>query len=146
MNYKDYEQSFSYDLLKDFEEGQLDSFDTGTTQGLIYGYTFTEDYRKGSVPDTLGMEYWSEQDDGLEQELMIFDALLSTGDGSSDDPFCVICVAHEYELLKRICPGSRLIKQRLLPGYIDCIDIEEKGQPRSVYFDISRWFERDKVC
>lgn len=144
MNYQDYEHGFSYDLLKDFEEGQLDGFNTKTTQDLIYGYTFAENYKKGSIPDTLSMDYWSDQDDGLEQELMILDAMLSTGDGSSATPFCVICVAHEYELLRRIYPRSKVMGQRLLPGHIDCIDIEYKGQPLSVYFDISRWFERNK--
>ena len=145
MNYNDYEHSFSYDLLKDFEEGRIDNLDTETTRGLIYGYTFTEDYGEGNIPDTLSMKYWSEQDDGLEQELLLLDAMLSTGDGSSDSPYCVICVAQEYELLRSVFPGSIMIKQRLLPGYIDCIEIEEEGQRRSVYFDISQWFKRTKV-
>ena len=39
VNYQEYEHSFSYDLLKDFEEGRLDGFDMETMRGLIYGYT-----------------------------------------------------------------------------------------------------------
>ena len=144
VNYQEYEHAFSSDMLKDFEEGRLEGFDTEKMRGLIYGYTFTEDYKKGLIPDALSMDYWSQKDDYLEQELLIFDALLSMGDGTQDKPFCVICVGHEYELLRRICPGSKMKGQRLLPSHIDRIDVEKLGQPQSLYFDISRWFERDK--
>lgn len=144
VNFQEYENAFSNDLLKDFEEGRLEGFDTETMRGLIYGYTFTENYKKGFIPDALSMEYWSEKDDFLEQELLILDALMSTGDGTQDNPFSVICVGQEYELLRSFRPGSRMKGQRLLPGHIDCMDIEKLGQPQSVYFDISRWFERDK--
>ena len=144
VNYEAYEHAFSCERLKDFEEGRLHGINTETMRGLIYGYTFTEDYKKGLIPDALSMEYWSEKDDGLEQELLILDALMSTGDGTQDNPFSVICVGQEYELLRSIRPGSRIKEQRLLPGHIDRIDIEKLGQTQSVYFDISRWFERNK--
>lgn len=144
VNYETYEHSFSYDLLKDFDEGRLRDFDTEKMRGLIYGYTFTEDYKNDYIPDALSMEYWSQKDDCIEQELLILDALISTGDGTQENPFSVICVGQEYELLRRICPFSRMQGQRLLPGHIDCIDIEDFGQTQSVYFDISRWFERNK--
>jgi hypothetical protein len=143
VNFQEYENAFSNDLLKAFEEGRLEGFDTETIRGLIYGYTFTEDYKKGIIPDALSMEYWSEKDDCIEQELLILDALMSTGDGTQDNPFSVICVGQEYELLRSICPGSRMKRQRLISGHIDCMDIEKLGQPQSVYFDISRWFEMD---
>ena len=142
VNYQDYEHAFSCERLKDFEEGRLDGIDTETLRGLIYGYTFTEDYKKGMVPDALSMDYWSEKDDFFEQELLILDALMSTGDGTQDSPFSVICVGQEYELLRYIYPGFIMIRQRLLPGNIDCLDIEIIGKTQSVYFDISRWFER----
>lgn len=142
VNYEEYENAFNSALLKDFAEGRLRDFDTEKMRGMIYGYTFTEDYKKGMIPDALSMDYWSQKDDFMEQELLIFDALLSTGDGTQDNPFSVICVGHEYELLRRIRPGSKMKGQRLLPGHIDCIDIEKYGLPQSVYFDISRWFER----
>lgn len=166
VNYETYEHSFSYDLLKDFEEGRLRDFDTEKKRGLIYGYTFTEDYKKGYIPDALSMDYWKEKDkdrfanvsknilhdafsalslsEYLGQEQLILDALMSTGDGTQENPFSVICVGQEYELLRRICPFSRMQGQRLLPGHIDCIDIEDFGQTQSMYFDISRWFERNK--
>ena len=143
-NYNEYEHTFSYERLKDFKEGRLDGIDTETLRGLIYGYTFTEDYKKGMIPDALSMDYWSEKDDFFEQELLILNALMSTGDGTQDSPFSVICVGQEYELLRYIYPGFTMIRQRLLPGHIDCLDIEKLGQTQSVYFDISRWFERNK--
>lgn len=144
VNFQEYEHAFNNDLLKAFEEGQFDGIDTETMRGLIYGYTFTENYKKGIIPDALSMDYWSQKDDFIEQELLIFSAIESTGDGTQENPFSVICVGHEYELLRRIYPFSRMQGQRLLSGHIDCIDIEEFGQPQSVYFDISRWFERNK--
>ena len=144
VNYESYEHAFSYDLLKDFEEGRLRDFDTGKMRGLIYGYTFMEDYKKCIIPDALSMDYWSEKEDFFEQELLILDALMSTGDGTQDSPFSVICVGQEYELVRRIRPGSKMKGQRLLLSHIDCIDIERVGQPQSVYFDISRWFEMNK--
>ena len=142
VTYNEYEHAFSYERLKDFEEGRLDGIDTETLRGLIYGYTFTEDYKKGMVPDALSMDYWSEKEDFFEQELLILDALMSTGDGTQDSPISVICVGQEYELLRYIYPGFNMIRQRLLPGNIDCLDIEIIGLTKSVYFDISRWFER----
>ena len=144
INFQEYEHAFSCDLLKDFEEGRLDGIDTENMRGLIYGYTFTEDYKKGIIPDAFSMDYWSQKDDYIEQELLILDAMMSTGDGTQDNPFSVICVGQEYELLRRICPGSKMKGQRLLPGHIDCMDIEKFGQPQSVYFDMSCWFEREK--
>ena len=166
VNFQEYENAFNNDLLKDFVEGGLKGFDTEKMRGLIYGYTFTEDYQKGIIPETLSMDYWQqiEKDrfanvskdilhdafsalslsEYLGHEQLILDALMSTGDGTQENPFFVICVGHEYELLRRICPFSRMQGQRLLSGHIDCIDIEEFGQPQSVFFDISRWFERNK--
>ena len=165
VNYEAYEHAFSSDLLKDFEEGRLRDFDTEKMRGLIYGYTFTEDYKKGMIPDTLSMDYWKqiEKDrfanvskdilhdafsalslsEYLGHEQLILDALMSTGDGTQENPFFVICVRQEYELLRRICPFSKMQGQCLLSGHIDRIDIEEFGQAQSVYFDISRWFERN---
>lgn len=64
-NYPDYEHAFSYELLKDFEEGRLDGFDMETMRGLVYGYTFTEDYTKGIIPDALSMDYWASKKQGL---------------------------------------------------------------------------------
>lgn len=63
--YPDHEHTFSYELLKAFEEGRLNGFDMETMRGLIYGYTFTEDYAKGIIPDAFSMDYWASKKVGL---------------------------------------------------------------------------------
>ena len=59
IDYLEYEHAFSYELLKDFEEGRLEGFDIEIMRGLIYGYTFTEDYAKGIIPKSFSMDYWA---------------------------------------------------------------------------------------
>ena len=168
VNFQEYEHAFSYDLLKDFEEGRLDCFDMETMRGLIYGYTFTEDYAKGIIPDALNMDYWKQKDNNkplltdssiieryngtslseyLGQGPLLWDAIWSSGDGTLEKPYCVICVQHEYEFLNRHCVFGpiKIIGQRLLPGHVDCIDIEGDGYAETIFFDISRWFERVKL-
>ena len=169
VNYSEYELSFSDDKLKSFVEDRLrnlSDFDTETMRGLIYGYTFTEDYAKGIVPDTLSMDYWSRKDpprfpkpskklreiiplsisEYIGHGGRIRDAIKSTGDGTIDHPYCVICVGQEYEFLRHGGFGPvKIIRQRLLPGWIDCIDIEGMDCSKSICFDISRWFERVKL-
>ena len=162
VNFSEYEHSFSADLLKKFEEGgrKLREFDTEMVRSLIYGYTFTEDYAKGLIPDTLSMDYWLKKDDkffktgrlcdlslneAIGRRGLIQDAIESTGDGTVDNPYCVICVEHEYEILKSLSPVMTIKRQSLLPGYIDCFECEEYGVPHVEYFDISRWFERVKL-
>ena len=166
VNYQDYEQAFNSYWLKKFVEGQLRDFKTETMRGLVYGYTFTEDYAKGIIPDELSVEYWN-QEEGKKQKThnsniierytglslaeylgqgpLICEALKSTGDGTLDNPYCVICVEHEYETLKSLSPVITIKRQTLLPGYIDCFECEEYGIPHVEYFDISRWFERVKL-
>ena len=134
LNYEDYEHAFNSYWLKKFVEGPLRDFDTETMRGLVYGYTFTEDYAKGIIPDELSIEYWNQKEDYLEQQLLILDALMSTGDGTRENPFCVICVGQEYELLRSYRPTMRVVSQQGLGGYTE-----------TIYFDISRWFERGKI-
>jgi hypothetical protein len=164
LNYQDYEHAFNSYWLKKFVEGQLRDFDTETMRGLVYGYTFTEDYAKGIIPDELSVDYWKQKNKGvfsgfqrltcaqlslseyLGQELLICEAIESTGKGTLDDPYCVICVGHEYEFLRTYRPAMRVVSQRLLPGHIDCLELEGLGgYTETLYFDISRWFERGKI-
>ena len=169
VKYYKYVQGFSDDLLKKFEEGwrKLNGFDTETMRGLIYGYTFTEDYAKGIIPDSLSMDYWRGKDTNsnylrpnkniverisslslnevIGRRGLIRDAIESTGDGTIDHPYSVICVEHEYEILKSLSPVMTIKKQSLLPGYIDCFECDEWGTPHVIYFDISRWFEKVKL-
>ena len=148
-NYPNYKQAFSSKLLKNFEEGRLDGFDLETMRSLIYGYTFTEDYAKGIIPDAFSMDYWASKRVGLfdnyPQEQLLFDAISSTGEGlSKEDAICVICVMQEYEYIKREW-GLKIKSQKLLRDkMIDCIEFEEGQMIEKLYFDISRWFEREK--
>lgn len=144
LNYLDYEHSFSPKLLNDFEEGQLDGFDTEAMRGLIYGYTFTEDYAKGVIPKSFSMDYWASKH-GYPQEQLIFDAINSTGDGSSpENAICVISVRHEYEYISRRL-SLRIKGQKLiLDKNIDCIEFEKIETVEKLYFNTSRWFERVK--
>ena len=149
LNYPDHKNTFSPKLLKDFAEGRLDGFDMETMRGLVYGYTFTEDYAKGIIPDTFSMDYWASKRVGLfdnyPQEQLLFDAISSTGEGlSQEDAICVICVKQEYEYLKREWPLKIKGQKLFLDKNIDYIEFEEGQMIDKLYFDISRWFERVK--
>lgn len=149
LNYPDHEHTFSYELLKAFEEGRLNGFDMETMRGLIYGYTFTEDYAKGIIPDAFSMDYWASKKAGLfdnySQEQLLFDAISSTGEGlSKEDAICVICIQHECENIMREWPLKIKGQKLLLDRNIDCIEFEEGQMIDKLYFDINRWFERVK--
>lgn len=150
LNYPDHEHTFSYELLKAFEEGRLNGFDMETMRGLIYGYTFTEDYAKGIIPDAFSMDYWASKKVGLfdnyPQEQLLLDAISSTGEGlCPEDTICVICIQHEYEYIKREW-GLKMKSQKLLRDkMIDCIEFEEGQMIEKLYFDISRWLERKDI-
>ena len=149
LNYPDHKNAFSPKLLKDFAEGRLDGFDMETMRGLVYGYTFTEDYTKGIIPDALSMDYWASKKQGLfgncPQEQLLFDVISSTGEGlSQKDAICVIYIKHEYEYLKREWPLKIKGQKLLLDKNIDCVEFEEGQMIDKLYFDINRWFERVK--
>jgi hypothetical protein len=164
VNFQEYENSFNYYWWKKFVDGQLQFFNTEIMRGLLYGYTFTEDYKKGIIPDALSVDYWEEKNknrhrvnpqiveritgslwERMGQGFMICEAIGSTGDGTLEQPYCVICVGHEYEYLRSHRPSMRVVSQRLLPGHIDCLELEgEEGYTETIHFDISRWFERRK--
>ena len=165
VNFQEYENSFTDYWWKKFVDGQLQSFNTEIMRGLIYGYTFTEDYKKGIIPDAFSVDFWREKiknrymvnhkvferitgslSEYMGQGLLINDAIGSTGDGTLEHPYCVICVGHEYEFLRSHRPTMRVVSQRLLPGHIDCLELEEEGgYKETIHFDISRWFERRKI-
>lgn len=151
VNYSEYKDTLINYLLKSFAEGKISDFDTEKTRRMLYGYTFTEDYAKGVIPDILSIDYWQEinkekhlspaklsLNEFLGQECLIFDAIKSTGNGTADMPYNVICVKHEYEFIMYDNPEPvKILKQRLLPGNIDCIEFETDGCVKSIYFDIS---------
>ncbi len=165
VNFQEYENSFNYYWWKKFVDGQLQFFNTEIMRSMLYGYTFTEDYRNGIIPDAFSVDYWREKNKNrhrvnpqiveritgslweyLGQGPLICDAIGSTGNGTLEQPYCVICVGHEYEFLRSHRPTMSVVGQRLLSGYIDCLELVEKDSSYSetIYFDISRWFERNK--
>ena len=166
LNYKEYEHAFSYALLLSFTKRHLYGFDTERMRGLVYGYTFTEDYAKGVIPDQLSIEYWKEKNKSrfanvsknirydafsalslsefIGQEGLICEAIESTGNGTLENPYCVICVEQEYEFLRSHRPTMKVVSQSLLPGHIDRMVLEEEdGYSETIHFDISRWLERN---
>ena len=166
VNFREYENSFNYYWWKKFIDGNLRYFDTEKIRGLLYGYTFTEDYAKGIIPDELSIEYWNRKNedrfanaqkntlhsafayhslsDMLGQDGLICEAIESTGNGALDNPYCVICVEQEYEFLRSHRPTMKVVSQKLLPGHIDSVVLEEEGSySETIYFNISRWFERN---
>ena len=165
VNFQEYKNSFNYYWWKKFVDGDLRFFNTEITRGLLYGYTFTEDYKNGLVPDAFSVNYWEEKNknryrvnphiveritgslaDYLGQEGLICSAIGSTGNGTLEQPYCVICVGHEYEFLRSHRPTMRVVSQRLLPGHIDSLELEgEEGYMETIHFDICRWFERIKI-
>ncbi len=165
VNFQEYENSFNYYWWKKFVDGQLQFFNTEIMRSMLYSYTFTEDYRNGIIPDAFSVDYWREKNKNrhrvnpqiveritgslweyLGQGPLICDAIGSTGNGTLEQPYCVICVGHEYEFLRSHRPTMSVVGQRLLSGYIDCLELVEKDSSYSetIYFDISRWFERNK--
>ena len=161
LNYEEYEQAFSNALLLSFTKGMLYGFDIEKARGLVYGYTFTEDYAKSIIPNELSIEYWNEKNknrriirscqlslsEWLGQGGLIYEAIKSTGEGTLDNPYCVICENHEYEFLKSHYSRMKIISQGHLPGNIDWFYCEDKEYDFSetFYFDRSRWFERDCI-
>lgn len=161
LDYEEYEHAFSNALLLSFTKGMLYGFDTEKMRGLVYGYTFTEDYAKGIIPDELSVEYWDEKNNNrriirscqlslaecLGQGGLIFEAIMSTGEGTLDNPYCVICEKHEYEFLKSYYSRMKIISRGHLPGNIDWFYCEDKEYDFSetFYFDRSRWFERGNI-
>ena len=146
LTYEEYEHAFSNALLLSFTKGMLYGFDTEKARGLVYGYTFTEDYAKGLIPDELSIEYWKEKHKNrriIRACQLSLSEYLGTGDGTPDNPYCVICEKHEYEFLKSNYSRMKIISQGHLPGNIDWFHCEDKEYDfsQTFYFDRSRWVE-----
>ena len=153
VDYQEYEQSFNEKLKQDFVEGGLGK-DTPieTLRGLMYGYTFTEDYANCFTSSPFSINYWMDlfYDENYTgpypiQIKQITDTLLSTGDGRTPETaFCVIDVYQEYELMQEIFSNHvpNRIKQTLFKSQIDCIEFEPNvfGVDK-LYFDVHRRFD-----
>lgn len=159
VNYEEYKDSCTKELLQQFLDGKFDK-DTPveTLRGLMYGYTFTDEYAQSPhfLDSPFSVRYWEEiiyNDDFLEDDLIgtyqyqpeqIVDTILSTGDGKTrETAFCVIDVYQEYELMDEIFVYNvpEITRQRLLEGGIDCIEFKPNDfGVEKLYFDVRRRF------
>lgn len=163
VNYEEYKESCTNELLQQFRDGKLDE-DTPieTLRGLMYGYTFTDEYAQSChyLDSPFSVRYWEdilENDDFLDDDNLIdtyqyqteqiIDTILSTGDGKTPDTaFCVIDVYQEYELLDEIFVYNvpKITRQKLLEGGIDCVEFEPNDfGVEKLYFDVHRRFDVD---
>jgi len=167
VDFDEYKNSCTKELLQQFLDGKL-GLETPieTLRGIMFGYTFTEDYVNNRHVSPFSIQYWEDVvdfgenipndwgekiDDEVIVELcqnridQIVDTLLSTGDGKSPGTaFCVIDTYQEYELMREIFTFGipEKIRQSLLEGGIDCIEFasNEYGVEK-LYFDVHRRFE-----
>ena len=167
VQYSEYEGKYDASIKEGLKKDPL-SVDVETMRENLYGYTFTEDYAKGVIPDELSMDYWEELhlDDDINllddldhlledetdspyfdvspQEELILKTIDSTGDGKTPETaLCVIDVHQEYEYIARVVRffALRLVRQSVKNG-IDSLEFKNyKGEIEKVYFDITRRFE-----
>ena len=170
VNYSDYKDKYD-ESIKTKMATSPESINIETMRENLYGYTFTEDFAKGVIPDELSMDYWEnmllvdnhkhyetldfedilndidlddEYFDVTPQERLILETIDSTGDGKTPETaLCVIDVHQEYEYIDRVVrfTGLQLIKQSVANG-IDCLHFKDiDGDIEKVYFDITRRFD-----
>ena len=158
VNYEEYKDSCTKELLQQFLDGKLDgNTPVETLRGLMYGYTFTDEYAQSPHPldSPFSIQYWKDiifadpPDDLIYsyqcQIAQILDTILSTGDGKTrKTAFCVIDVYQEYELMNEIFAYyvPEITQQKLLAGGIDCIEFKPNDfGVEKLYFDVNRRFD-----
>ena len=57
VDYSDYKDKYD-ESIKAKLATSPESIDIETMRENLYGYTFTEDYAKGVIPDEFSMDYW----------------------------------------------------------------------------------------
>lgn len=160
VDFQEYEHSYNEELRQDFVEGRLGK-DTPieTLRGLMYGYTFSEEYRTSSSNEILCADHWPSEDyktclriinpkvrisEGYQHQ-QIINTLLSSGDGCTPETaFCVINTHQEYELMDYLfCKNiPEILEQRLCEGGIDQISFKPNDfGVEKLYFDIHRRFD-----
>ena len=154
VNYEEYKDSCTKELLQQFLDGKLDE-DTPeeTLRGLMYGYTFTDEYAQSPhfLDSPFSIRYWKNiifagmPDDRIFsyqcQIAQILDTILSTGDGKTrKTAFCVIDVYQEYELMDEIFEYYMPeIARQKIEGGIDCIEFKPNVfGVKKLYFDVHR--------
>ena len=72
VDYSDYKDKYD-ESIKAKLATSPESIDIETMRENLYGYTFTEDYAKGVIPDELSMDYWEELH--LDDDINLFDEM-----------------------------------------------------------------------
>lgn len=153
VDFEEYRNGCPKELLQQFLDGKLgEDTPIETLRGLMYGYTFTEEYASGFMSSPFSVRYWEdilddeEQIDSYQCQCeQIMNTLLSTGDGSSPETaFCVIDTYQEYELMQELFVYNvpKRIRQSVSEDGIDCIELEPNDfGVEKLYFDVHRRFE-----
>jgi len=156
VNYEEYKDSCTKELLQQFLDGKLDGKTPDETlRGLMYGYTFTDEYAQSphSSDSPFSVRYWKDiifadpPNDLIYsykyQIGLILHTILSTGDGKTPETaFCVIDLYQVYELMDAIfaCYNPEITRQKLFEGGI-CIEFEPNVfGVEKLYFDVHRRF------
>lgn len=68
VDYSEYEEKYD-ECVKEMMHESPENIDVEGMRAYIYGYTFTEKYAEGILPDELSMDYWAyECEDAAEDE------------------------------------------------------------------------------
>ncbi len=60
MDYTNFRQSYDANLINSWKKDETE-MSVDTLRGLLYGFTFTQDYAKGDIEDALFMDYWRDK-------------------------------------------------------------------------------------
>lgn len=60
MDYSLYKNSYDADIFKEWKEGTRE-LDLESLRGLLFGFTFTDDYRKLHIDEGFSMDYWRDK-------------------------------------------------------------------------------------
>lgn len=60
VNFNDYQDKFDEKVLEQLRTDPKE-IDIETMRATLYGFTFTEDYANGTMPDELSMNYWKDK-------------------------------------------------------------------------------------
>lgn len=101
VDYPSYEGKYDENIKAQMETAP-ESVDVETMRAVMYGYTFTEEYKRNVLADELCMDYWaarakSEQTDDIDDEYNGLD--LVDGDIDIEDMEVLYCVSSPQEEL-----------------------------------------------
>lgn len=67
IDYSEYKDKYDESVKEKLHSAPAD-VDIESIRAFIYGYTFTDDYAEGEIPDELSMDYWEYEADDLWDE------------------------------------------------------------------------------